>query len=118
MSTPKRRQHRYLWERWFVEPVYFWLDLYGADGRPSHRKTLTAWGFFLALGAEVWWATKANSLADINWPYIALVIATLSMAFGAKTFNRVLQMRQRNGGADHGRGPEDRRSPGEGMEGP
>lgn len=82
-----------------LEPLYYWLDLYGYDGRPSHHKTLSAWGFFVALAAEVWLLSKASSLSDIGWPFVFLVLATLAIPMGKDVFKAVLGIKMNGNGA-------------------
>ena len=95
-----RRIHRGWGENFFLEPLYFWLDLYGPDGRPSHSKVLSAWGFFLALAAELWWASKAEALTDISWPYVTLVVATLAIPMGKNVFLGIIGSRLPAGGEE------------------
>jgi hypothetical protein len=87
----ERRVHRTWGERFFLEPIYYWLDLYGPDGRPSHHKVLTALGFLFALGAELVWGKKlvAEQGAGIDWPYVFLVVATLAVPMGKGVFQAV-----------------------------
>lgn len=92
----ERRVHRTWGERFFLEPLFYWLDLYGADGRPSHSKVLSAWGFYFALGFEAWWATQAEAL---SWPFVWLVVATLSIPMGKDVFSKVFGIRMNGGGA-------------------
>jgi hypothetical protein len=42
--------------RFFLEPAYYWIDLKGADGRPSHMKVvgLGSFAFFLGLLFRLW----------------------------------------------------------------
>lgn len=96
-ARPERRTHRGL-EKYLIEPVYFWLDLYGPDGRPSHHKVLTAWGFFFALAGEVWMLRNTENISDVNWPYVGLVIATLALAMGKDVFKAVLKMKGNGNG--------------------
>lgn len=81
-------------ERFVMEPVYYWLDLYGPDGRPSHHKTLSAWGFFAALGVELWWMLEAT---EITWPFVGLVAMTLALPMGKDAFKAALGMRSSQG---------------------
>lgn len=94
-----RRRHRTWGERFLLEPVFFWLDLYGADGRPSHHKVLSAWGYFVGLGAEVWMLSKASSLSDVSWPFVFLVLATLAIPMGKDVFKAVLGVRINGNGS-------------------
>jgi hypothetical protein len=79
------------WMRW----LYYWLDLNGPDGHPANTKVLSAWGFFVALTAEVWWGwdlAKPDG-PGITWPFVWLVIMTLSVAMGKDVFKAALKMR-------------------------
>lgn len=81
-----------------MEPVFYWLDLYGEDARPSHRKVLSTWGFFFALGAELYWASRMESLSDLSWPYVWLVALTLTIPMGARVFEKALGIRMNGNG--------------------
>ena len=91
--------------------MFYWLDLYGADGRPSHHKVLSAWGFFFALGAEVYWGYMlagavteaiASGVAPpaIGWPYVWLVVATLAIPMGKDVFKAVLGVKTNGKGSN------------------
>lgn len=88
-----KRRHRGVLGLLLSGPFY-WLDLYGNDGRPSHTKVLSALGFFAALGAELWWGfnlSKPES-AGITWPYVWLVTLTLAIPMGKDVFKAALGM--------------------------
>ena len=84
----ERRYHRTFLERHTLEQIYFWFDLYGPDGRPSHTKSMTFLGFVVALGSEVWWGFQMESIDDINGWYVTLILGTLSVAMGRGVFLR------------------------------
>lgn len=86
----RRRPGRNLVERG-MHWLYYWLDLYGDDGHPSYHKVLGAWGFALALIAEVWWGFwLANKEGQgVTWPYVWLVLGTLAVPMGRGVFARV-----------------------------
>lgn len=85
--------------------LYYWLDLYGPDGKPANAKVLSSWGFFAALGATLWWGwhlTKpvcsnsdggfvCSTPAGITWPYVALVIGLFAVAAGKDVFKVFLK---------------------------
>jgi hypothetical protein len=87
--------------------VYYWLDLYAPDGRPANSKVLSAWGFFFALAAELWWgfqltqptcfgpqdAMTCRDGPGITWPFVALVVTTLAIAMGKDVFKKALRLR-------------------------
>lgn len=118
MELPEeRRVTRYRgWFGGILGFIYFHLDLTGADGRPSHTKVLTTWGFFLTLGAEMWWlvylsikAARTDNITDlagvITWPYVFLVVVTLALAMGRDTFKAALRMKL-NGNGNRPRTPQ------------
>ena len=81
---------------------YYWLDLYGPDGTPANSKVLSAFGFFVALLAEVWWGWNLSKpgAAGINWPFVFLVVATLAVAMGKNVFKATVKLR--SGGGSNG----------------
>ena len=72
-----------------MEPIYYWLDLYGPDGRPSHTKVLGAWGYFLALYQEFRWAATAE---DITMTFVTLVALTLALPMGKGVFVKMIDI--------------------------
>lgn len=95
----EKRSHRGFLGK-FLGFWYYWLDLYGPRGHPANGKVLSAFGFFVALLAEVWWGWNLSKpgAAGITWPFVFLVVATLSVAMGKDTFKAALKLR--NGGSN------------------
>lgn len=90
----ERRVHRSWGERFFLEPIFFWIDLYGPDGRPSHHKVLSAFGFFFALGFEARWGQRMIAEGqELQWPFVWLVIATLAIPMGKDVFKGIFGIR-------------------------
>ena len=75
--------------------IYYWLDLYGPSGHPANSKVLSAFGFFVALLAEVWWGWNLSRPGGggISWPFVFLVVTTLAVAMGKDTFKAALKLR-------------------------
>ncbi len=82
---------------------YYWLDLYGPQEHPANSKVLSAFGFFVALLAEVWWGWNLSKpgAAGITWPFVALVAITLSLAFGKDVFKAALKLKNGGSNGDH-----------------
>lgn len=93
MSVSDRRVHRSWGERFVLEPIFYWGDLYGKDGRPSHTKGMTFLGFLAALTAEIWWGFTLAEAGGINGAYVTLVLGTLAFAMGKSTFEKVIGLR-------------------------
>ena len=67
---------------WFEGPIhwaFYWLDLYGVDGKPSHHKVLTTVGFFAALYASLRWGLTMESVSEISAEYVALILGVLAL---------------------------------------
>jgi len=94
MGKPNGVERRGRFNR-FLRWLFYWLDLCGPDGNPANSKVLSAWGFFVALTAEVWWGWNLSRPggAGVTWPFVALVGLTLSMAFGKDVFKAAIKGR-------------------------
>lgn len=90
-KKPRERRRRGILA-FFLAPVFYWFDLYGADGLPSHTKVLSAIGFFASLGAEIWWGFDLSKpdAAGITWPYVWLVVMTLAIPMGKDVWKAAL----------------------------
>lgn len=88
MSADKRRKHRGWAENFFLEPIYYWFDLYGPDGRPSHSKTLTFVGYLLTMGLIAKWGSTITSITEITWPFVALIVTALMFTMGKSAFTQ------------------------------
>lgn len=103
-----------LWTDGPVAWCWFWLDLYGPDGRPSHAKVMATVAFWVALAGEIWWGYQLATPrciespdgftcidpAGITWPFVFLVAITLAGALGVDVFKAALKLRVSAAGTD------------------
>lgn len=97
-----------LWTDGPVAWAWYWLDLYGPDGRPAHAKIMVTVAFWVALAGEIWiglqlhtpqcWEVAQGTTTcapgvGITWPYVFLVAITLAGALGGDTFKAALKLR-------------------------
>lgn len=95
MSTNRRRTVGRNWLERRLHWLYFWLDLYGSDGKPSHSKVMTVQGFYFALvfesvmGVRMAWTGTQPEMA-----FTTLVLGTLSLAMGRSVFSRFMGLKE------------------------
>jgi hypothetical protein len=78
-----------------LEPVYFWADLKGQDGRPSLSKVSYFLGLLVALWVLLLFAAHERAhdpvgVTDVPWGFIAYALVALAYALGKNAFNTVL----------------------------
>lgn len=91
MKMKQRRGGR-TWFEGRLHWLYYWLDLYGPDGRPSHTKVLSAWGFYFALTFEAVMGIRmvfADIIVQPDMAFTTLVLGTLAVPMGKGAFSRV-----------------------------
>lgn len=85
-----------------LEPMYYWLDLTGPDGRPANSKVLSFIALVVILGGLVWWGFHLAKAKDpgIDWPFVFLCFGVLAYAGGKDLFKSFLKIRasSSNGG--------------------
>lgn len=70
------------------EPIFWWMNLYGEDGQPSHAKVVYFIGFLFFLGMAVSFGAKQMaSDTGMSWPFVGLVALVMAYALGKSTFN-------------------------------
>lgn len=78
-----------------IEPLFYWTDLRGPDGRPSHSKV----AYFLTLLVGLWGlvlfarherAAHAAGVADVSWGFLAYAALVFGLGLGKQTFNAIL----------------------------
>lgn len=73
----------------FMEPIYFWLDLKGPDGRPSHSKIAYLVALVVALYGLLAFGQQQTVGLDLG--YITYVVVVLAYALGKQVFNTILK---------------------------
>lgn len=73
--------------------LYYWLDLNGADGRPSHSKILSSVTQVAFLVAFVGLAFR---IPDVSMAFVGLTFVLGSAVYGMQGLKLVLKLRQGN----------------------
>jgi CBS domain containing-hemolysin-like protein len=71
------------------EPIVYWADLRGPDGRPSHSKIAYFVGLIVALYGLVAFGLKQEG--DLGFGFITYAAVVLAYALGKQVFNTVLK---------------------------
>jgi hypothetical protein len=72
-----------------LEPPYWWADLYGADGRPSHAKLAYTAALVVALAGMVWIGKIDAADGDVSVGFLGYVVLVLAFALGKQVFNHL-----------------------------
>lgn len=75
--------------RWFLGPIYYHLDLRGADGRPSHAKLTYTAALVVGLAGMVWIGKIDAADGDVSWGFLGYVVLVLAFALGKQVFNHL-----------------------------
>lgn len=67
-----------------LEPLFYWLDLKGHDGRPSRSKVSYAFTLFVMLFGIIWFGMHLT--AGLTWPYNTYVGLVALYSLGPQAF--------------------------------
>jgi len=78
--------------------IYYWFDLFGPEKHPANSKVQIFFALFIALSAEIYfgWLLSRPGGGGITWPYVSLVLGTLSMAMGIDAFKSMMRIKNGN----------------------
>lgn len=83
-----------------LEPIYYWVDLKGPDGRPSHSKVAYFMVLFTATVVLVLFALQerahqeaAGDSHDVSLGFISYAALVMAFALGKQAFNAVLSIK-------------------------
>jgi len=73
-----------------LEPTYYWANLYGMDGNPSHAKVMYAIGLVVLLSLLGTFGTaQFASGLGMTWPLVGAIVVVGAYCMGPNSFNRV-----------------------------
>jgi uncharacterized membrane protein YhaH (DUF805 family) len=83
-----------------LEPIYFWCDLYGPDGRPSRSKVAYFITLMVVLAGLIRFGMQQvqrqagdTNGRDLSWTFLAYVLLVLVYSLGPQAFNAFLSSR-------------------------
>lgn len=86
-----------------LEPIYYWLDWKGPDGRPSRSKVAYGITLFVLLSGVIWFGKHQSEHAPtgieigLTWPYVAYVLLVAAYSLGPHAFNAFLSTKLGDG---------------------